>query len=62
MNEEFNNSFESKVIEVQKKAYNRGYLRAKEEELKFLDYVLREINIDLTIENLIHNRIKELSK
>ena len=51
-------------------SYEDGYSDGKsetlkeifEDEIEWLDYILREINIDLTIENLIHVRIKELTQ
>lgn len=44
------------------KGFKKGKLEKIKEEIEWLDYILREINIDLTIENLIHIRIKQLQK
>ena len=52
--ESFNEGYEE--------GFQKGKLEQKKEEIEWLDYILREINIDLTIENLIHIRIKQLQK
>ena len=47
---------------IWKQAKSETLKKVFEDEIEWLDYILREINIDLTIENLIHVRIKELTQ
>ncbi len=42
--------------------YDKSIKEMIKDEIEWLDYILREINIDLTIEKLIHIRIIKLKE